>query len=278
MLVLSARVVLHAVVIQFPWPVFCSRRYSLQIVTALRHSTSVTRMMCSLNRVVSAGDKVLVPSVSARGALRFQRWRVFGLIPSNIPGQSRCTSHKHRCMSHRRSLLHWSSMSRNQSRAMGSTWTLRRLEALPLGSSSTSAAAGVAGAAVAARECELLVSKLVVVEDVVLKSAFPELMPGGPTARLLRVPVWWPTQTNRHGDGGPQARTSSREEESRSPDDEERLLTKRFIEWHRANNCETLCEVKRLKTKSVTGQDRDLTVFPGNKPVAHVPKCFSASQ
>ena len=41
-----------------------------------------------------------------------------------------------------------------------------------------------------------------VVEDVVLKSAFPELLPAGPTARLLRVPVWWPTQTNRQGDGG----------------------------------------------------------------------------
>ena len=44
--------------------------------------------------------------------------------------------------------------------------------------------------------------KLMVVEDVVLKSAFPELLPAGPTARLLRVPVWWSTQTNRQGDGG----------------------------------------------------------------------------
>ena len=44
--------------------------------------------------------------------------------------------------------------------------------------------------------------KFAVVEDVVLKSAFPELLPAGPTARLLRVPVWWPTQTNRQGDGG----------------------------------------------------------------------------
>ena len=43
------------------------------IVTALRHRTSVTRMMCSLSRVVSAGDsKVLLPS-GARGArFRFQ--------------------------------------------------------------------------------------------------------------------------------------------------------------------------------------------------------------
>ena len=44
--------------------------------------------------------------------------------------------------------------------------------------------------------------KLVVVEDVLLKSTFPELLLAGPTARL-RVPVWWPTQTNRQGDGGP---------------------------------------------------------------------------
>ena len=44
------------------------------IVTALKHRTSVTRMMCSLNRVVSAGVSMLLLSrVSARGALRFQR-------------------------------------------------------------------------------------------------------------------------------------------------------------------------------------------------------------
>ena len=44
--------------------------------------------------------------------------------------------------------------------------------------------------------------KLVEVEDVLLKSAFPKLLPAGPTARLLRVPVWWPTQTNTQGDSG----------------------------------------------------------------------------
>ena len=54
----------------------------------------------------------------------------------------------------------------------------------------------------------------VVVEDVLLKSAFPELLPAGPTARL-RVAVWWPTQTNRQGDGARSARTSSSEAESR---------------------------------------------------------------
>ena len=41
-----------------------------------------------------------------------------------------------------------------------------------------------------------------VVEDVLLESTFPELLPAGPTARF-RMPVWWPTQTNRQGDGGP---------------------------------------------------------------------------
>ena len=66
------------------------------------------------------------------------------MIPSNTPEHRRWTSHKHRCMSHRRSVLHWSSMSRNQSRAMRSTRTLRRFDALPLGSSSTGAAAGAA--------------------------------------------------------------------------------------------------------------------------------------
>ena len=41
---------------------------------AVKHRTSVTFMMCSFSRVMSAGDsKVLLPRVSARGALRFQR-------------------------------------------------------------------------------------------------------------------------------------------------------------------------------------------------------------
>ena len=121
------------------------------VVTALRHSTSVTRMMCSLNRVVSAGDStLLLPRVSARAALRFQRQGVFGLIPSNIPGRSLWTSHKHRCMLHRVSVFHWSNMSKNQSRTVGSTSTLRRFAVLLLGSSSTSAAAEVGGAAGAA--------------------------------------------------------------------------------------------------------------------------------
>ena len=41
---------------------------------AVKHRTSVTFMMCSCSRVMSAGDSMLLlPRVSARGALRFQR-------------------------------------------------------------------------------------------------------------------------------------------------------------------------------------------------------------
>ena len=43
--------------------------------------------------------------------------------------------------------------------------------------------------------------KLVVLEDVVLKSAFPELLPAGASAGPPPLD-WWPTQTNRQGDGG----------------------------------------------------------------------------
>ena len=102
-------------------------------VSPLRHMTSVTRRMCSLSRVTSAGDsKVLLPSGAARGEQRFQRYGVFGLIPSNIPGHRCWTSPRHRCVPHRRSVLHWSNMSRNQSRTMESAWILRRFAVLPL--------------------------------------------------------------------------------------------------------------------------------------------------
>ena len=56
------------------------------------------------------------------------------------PGAQPLDFSKHRCMPHRRSVLQWSNMSRNQSCTMGSAWILRRLAALPLGSSSKSAA------------------------------------------------------------------------------------------------------------------------------------------
>ena len=126
------------------------------------------------------------------------------MIPSNIPGQSRWTSHKHRRMSHRRSVFHCSSMSRNQSRAMGSTWTLRRFEPLPLGSSSTSAAAargvlvvatrlGAASGPCGSSWCSRMWSC-----RALSQSCCPAGASGGPP------PLdWWPTQTNRQGDGGP---------------------------------------------------------------------------
>ena len=47
------------------------------------------------------------------------------------------------------------------------------------------------------------------------------------------------------------ARTSSSEEASRSTDDEQRLLTKRSIEWHRANNWETLLEGEKAENKII---------------------------
>ena len=51
----------------------------------MHRRTSVTRRMCSLSRVMSAGDsKVFLPS-GARGELRFQRCGVFS---SNVPAQA----------------------------------------------------------------------------------------------------------------------------------------------------------------------------------------------
>ena len=92
--------------------------------------------------------------------------------------------------------------------------------------------------------------KLVVVEDVVLQSAFPELLPGGPTARQLRVPVWWPTQTNRLGDGGALgphvvARGGIQKERRRGALADEAVHGKHFTgEKH-------LLRVKRMKKKQI---------------------------
>ena len=44
--------------------------------------------------------------------------------------------------------------------------------------------------------------ELMVDQGVLLQSTFSVLLPTGPTARF-RMPVWWKTQTNRKGDGGP---------------------------------------------------------------------------
>ena len=51
--------------------------------------------------------------------------------PLSIPGHSHWTSHKHRCMLHRRTVFHSSNMSKSQSRTMGSAWILRRFVPLP---------------------------------------------------------------------------------------------------------------------------------------------------
>ena len=58
--------------------------------------------------------------------------------------------------------------------------------------------------------------ELMVVEDVLLKSTFPHLLPAGASGGP--PPVCWPTQTNKQGNSGPLA------------DEKERSLTKRCIE------------------------------------------------
>ena len=92
---------------------------------------------------------------------------------------------------------------------MGSTWILRRLEALPLGSSSTSAVAAQGVRMQAGSSCvsgRSMVSsgrhQTGAASDVVLKSAFPELLSAGASGGPPPLD-WWPTQINRLGDGGP---------------------------------------------------------------------------
>ena len=68
--------------------------------------------------------------------------------------------------------------------------------------------------------------KLVVLEDVVLKSASPVLLPAGASGRPPSN-VWWPTQTNRQGDGGPLGPLVVEQGGVQSTDEDERLLTKR---------------------------------------------------
>ena len=187
--------------------------------------------MRSLRCVTSAGDgEVFLPSDAARGEFRFQLYGVLWLIPSNIPGQSRWTSHKHRCMPHRRSVFHWYNMSRNQSRKMWSTWTLWRFAVLLLGSSSTSAAAGANGGDRGGTRSfdvdDLHVCErpgrwflLVATRPAAVSGHHAGAYGGGGCASEEHVPtaaanwggasgrppppVWWPTQNHRQGDGGP---------------------------------------------------------------------------
>ena len=210
------------------------------IVDPLRHKTSVTRMMCSLSCVMSAGDSIVfLPNGAVRGALRFQRFGVFWLVPSNIPKHKRWTSHKHRCMSHRRCVFHWCDMSRNQSRTMGSTWPcccwarLQRVlrlwwterpgrpgwheEVLTWATSSCVSGQSMVspgrhqagcGSSWWWKTCFWRARSHTI--------AAASWASGGPPPLY-----WWPTQTNRQGNGGPLGPHVTSEEEYRSTDENE---------------------------------------------------------
>ena len=113
-------------------------------------------------------------------------------------------------MPHRHSVLR-SNMSRNQSRTMGSTWIFRRFAVLQLGSSATSAAAGVAGAAQGVLTWAI---SSCVSGRAMVQSMFPELLPAGVSGGPLPFD-WWPTQTNRQGDVGPSSSEEDAEKEAR---------------------------------------------------------------
>ena len=171
------------------------------IVSPLRHRTSVTRTMCSLSRVMSAGDsEVFLPSGAARGELRFQRYGVFWLIPSNNPG-------------HKRALdlvqAPRSNMSRNQSHTMGSTWTLRRFAVLLLGSTSTNA--------VAARGVLTWAISSCVSGRSMVSPAPGEHVPRAAASWRVRATALRPTDRAM---AVCSVRTSSSEEESRSTDED----------------------------------------------------------
>ena len=142
-------------------------------------------------------------------------------MPANSSGHRRWTSRKHRRMSQCRSVFHWSAMSRNQSRAMGVDEGLAALGSAAAGLVFNGRSGGTRRLDVGELlACERPVDgfswsppgralqadakrELVMLKDMLLKSAFPELLSTGPAAGRLRVPVWWPIQTNRQGDGGP---------------------------------------------------------------------------
>ena len=91
--------------------------------------------------------------------------------------------------------------------------------------------------------------KLVVLQDVVLQSAFPELLPAGASSGPPPL-VWCQLRPTDRAMAARSARTSSSEEESRLSDDEERLLTKRSM----ANTSlwkNTCLGVERLKKKQI---------------------------
>ena len=200
---------------------------------------------------MSAGERRLFLPCGA-AALRFQRYGVFWLIPSNSPGHKRWTSPRHRGMHHCRSVFHWSNTSRNQSRTKGSTWILQRFATLLLGSSSAGAAAGVGERAAQGLQEEAIsscVSGRAMASPGCHQSGrcghHAEAHGGRGCAPeehfshsccLLERP-----RDRRRLSGGQlkptdramaarSVRTSSSEDESRSADEDERLLTKRCIE------------------------------------------------
>ena len=168
--------------------------------------------------------------------------------PSSVPVHKRRTSAKQCCMFNRRSVFHWSNMSRNQSRTMGSTSTLRRFAVLPLDSSSSIAAAGAAQG-VPTRTSSWFMSGRAM--------ASPSRHQPG---RCLRTPCgsswwWWMCSCRARSQScyaGPSdfaclsggnsdqqtgraiaprsARTSASKEDARSTGEEDRMLTKRCIE------------------------------------------------
>ena len=96
------------------------------------------------------------------------------------------------------------------------------------------------------------------VEDVVLQSTFPMLLPAGASCGLQFD--LWPTQTNRQSDGGPLGPLDA-EEDARG---EDRLLTKRCIKWQWKNAC---LRVKRQRSKvSSSSQFSILCSSTGGSP------------
>ena len=189
------------------------------IVTALKHKTSVTSMMCSLSRVMSADDsKVLLPSVSARGA-PFPAVGSVRVDPVEHPGAQ--TLDLAQAPLHVPSPLSPPLVQHVEEPVAGDRVDVDL------------AALGSAAAGIVFNECggctgslgvgELLVCErpvvgfswlppgrphadavweLVVLEDVVLQGSFPELLPAGASGEPPPHD-WKPTQTNRQGDGGP---------------------------------------------------------------------------
>ena len=93
------------------------------------------------------------------------------------PEQSRWTSHKHCRMPHCRSVFHWWDMSRNQPRTMESTWILRDLLVCERSGDD------VSWLPPARPLLADIMRELMLVEDVLLKSAFPQLLPAGASVR-----------------------------------------------------------------------------------------------